>query len=420
MNITIILSLAVFLTLMLILVLLLLAVKTSVTPSTKVTIDINNGSRLLQADQGETLAATLAQAQIFMPSSCGGKGNCGQCRCRVLEGGGEILPTETGFFNHRQIADKWRLACQVKVNGNMKLEIPESVLSAKMVNCEVLSNRNVSKYYKELHLSVPDGEYFNFRSGEYIQIYVPACTVNFAEFNIDKRFQYDWKEENLFAMQMSNREETSRAYTILSYPGEKVEGVAGTVIKLLVRIALPPQGWPHPGVCSSYLFSLKPGDKVRMAGPYGEALLPENSPHDQEFVFVAGGAGMALSRSHIFSLLKREKSTRKITFYYGARSYADAFYVNEFRALEREFPTFRFRLVLDIPDMEAIMNGVDFDQGYVHQALYDNYLKDHQSPQSCIYFVCGPPEMVKATREMLASLSVPEENILGDDFEEVN
>lgn len=421
MNITVIIACIVFITLMLILVLLLLAAKSAVAPSSqeqaRVTVDINNGARRLKVSPGETLAATLAQEQILLPSSCGGKANCGQCLVRVLQGGGDVLPTESASLSPRQLADKWRLACQVKVHEDIKMEIPESVLSARMITCEVLSNRNVSAMYKELRLRIPEGEDFTYSSGEFIQLYVPEGRVYFSDFEIDNRFKWDWKEQNLYSLQSNCVEETSRAYTILSYPGEKIEDAGGsTVIKLLVRLALPPEGCAQPGACSSYIFSLKPGDKVRIAGPYGEALLPEDMPHEQELVFISGGAGMSLSRSHICSLLKAGKSTRRIIFYYGARTFADAFYVNEFRALEREFPNFRFRLVLDIPDMEAIMNGVDFDQGYVHQAVYENYLKDHRSARSNLYFVCGPPEMVNATRSMLAALDVPHENILGDDF----
>lgn len=419
MNATIIVPTVFFLALMLVLVLALLLVKKSVTPSGKVTIDINDGYRRLEVDPGETLSATLAQAQILMPSSCGGKGNCGQCRLRVTEGGGAILPTETGFFTNRQIADKWRLACQVKVSGDMKVSIPDYILSAKMLTCEVAYTKFVSRYYKEIGIRIPDEEFFNFHAGEYIQVYAPSGVLNFADFQVDGAFKWDWKDEKLFSLQCVNREETTRAYTLLSYPGEACkEAGEGKVLKILVKIALPPQGWSNPGVCSSYLFSLKQGDKLRIAGPYGEALLPEAATSDQEFVFIAGGAGMSLTRCHIFNLLKNAGTTRKITFYYGARSYADAFYVNEFNALAREYPNFTFRLVLDIADMAAIMNGVDFDQGYVHQAIYDNYLKAHESPASCFYFLCGPPEMVKAAREMLQNLNVPETNILGDDFGE--
>ncbi len=418
MNLTVILALAVFLTLMLLLVLMLLFVKKSVTPSGKVSIRINNGYRTVEVDQGETLSATLMQEQIFLPSACGGKGNCGQCRCRITEGGGDILPTETGFFTPRQIADKWRLACQVKVTGDMEMIVPEAVLSAKMITCEVVYNKSVSKYYKEICIKVPEEEYFRCRAGEYVLVYAPVGTVNFADIDIDKQFKWDWKEENLYSLQMVCREETSRAYTVFSYPGEETVPGANT-LKLLVKIALPPKGWSHPGICSSYLFSLRTGDKVKIAGPYGEVLLPDGAPKDQEFVYVGGGAGVSLMRTHIFTLLRSLGSTRNITFYYGARSYAEAIYADDFAALAREFPNFRFRLVLDIPDMEAIMRGVDFAQGYVHQALHDEYLATHEAPASCLYFLCGPPAMVKASKEMLHSMGVAEENVLCDDFEEV-
>ncbi|MBR5056734.1 MAG: NADH:ubiquinone reductase (Na(+)-transporting) subunit F [Bacteroidales bacterium] len=418
MNLTVILALAVFLTLMLLLVVMLLFVKTSVTPSEKVSIRVNSGYRTVEVEQGDTLSATLVQEQIFLPSACGGKGNCGQCRCRIVEGGGDILPTERGFFTPRQIADKWRLACQVKVSGDMSVLVPEAVLSAKMLTCEVVYNKSVSKYFKEICIKIPDGEYFNYHCGEYILVYAPVGTVNFADIEIDKQYKWDWKEENLYSLQMVCREETSRAYTVFSYPGEQVVEGANT-LKLLVKIALPPKGWSHPGICSSYLFSLRPGDKVRIAGPYGEVLLPENAPADQEFVYVGGGAGISLMRTHIFTLLKSLGSTRKITFYYGARSYAEAIYADDFAALARKYPNFTFRLVLDVPDMAAIMNGVDFAQGYVHQALHDEYLAVHEAPASCLYFLCGPQAMVRATKEMLHSAGVPEESVLCDDIEEV-
>jgi len=419
MNTTIIVSLVFFMALMFVLVLLLLVVKRSVTPSGKAIVDINDGYRRLEVDPGETLSATLAQYQIILPSACGGKGNCGQCHVRVLEGGGAILPTETGFFTNRQIADHWRLACQVKVSGDMKVVIPETVLSAKMLTCDIAYTRFVSRYYKEIGIRVPQDEFFNFHAGEYIQIYAPAGTLDFSTFDVDPQFKWDWKEEKISSLQCVCREESIRAYTLLSYPGEPYPEEPGVnILKILVKIALPPQGWSNPGVCSSYLFSLKAGDKVRLAGPYGEALLPDNAPAGQEFIFIGGGAGMSLCRCHIFNLLKNADTGRKITFYYGARSYADAFYVQDFQKLAKENSNFTFRLALDIPDMAAIMNGIDFDQGYVHQAIFNGYLKAHEAPQSALYFVCGPPEMVKAAREMLASLGVPSDNIFGDDFEE--
>lgn len=419
MNLTVILALAVFLALMLLLVVMLLLVKTSVTPSERVSVRINSGYRTLEVEQGDTLSATLAQEQIFLPSSCGGKGNCGQCRCRITEGGGEMLPTEKGFFTPRQVADRWRLACQVKVSGDMSVEVPEAVLSAKMITCEVVYSRSVSKYFKEISIRIPEGEHFSYKAGEYVMVYAPVGTVNFADINIDKQYEWDWKEENLRQLQMICREETSRAYTLFSYPGEQALPGANT-LKLLVRIALPPKGWSHPGICSSYLFSLRAGDRVRIAGPYGEVLLPEGVQAGQEFIYLGGGAGISLMRSHIFSLLKGEGSTRRITFYYGARSYSDAIYADDFLALARDFPNFTFRLVLDIPDMAAIVNGVDFAQGYVHQALYDEYLASHDSPASCLYFLCGPPAMVKASREMLHGSGVPEGNVFCDDIEEVD
>ena len=405
-----------FLAVTLFLVILLLVAKAKLTTSGKVTIDINSGKKVVEVDGGSSLLATLAGANIFLPSACGGKGACGQCKCQVLEGGGDILPTEVGFFNRKQIRDHWRLGCQVKVKDNMKIAVPDSVLSIKKWECEVVSNHNVATFIKEVVVKLPEGENLNFRSGGYIQIDVPAITVDFKDIDVDPEYRADWEKYGFFNLKMVNPEPQTRAYSCATYPAE------GNIIKLNVRIATPPFGPDrkllpvNPGVCSSYIYSLKPGDKVTISGPYGEFFLPDNLPDDQELIFIGGGAGMAPMRSHIMHLFKTEKTKRPVSFWYGARSLKEAFYLEDYAELEREFPNFSFHLALDRPDPEADAAGVKYKAGFVHQVLYDNYLKNHEDPEGCIYLMCGPPMMTASVLKMLDSLGVPPENILFDNF----
>ena len=405
-----------FLAVTLFLVILLLVAKAKFTTSGKVTIDINSGKKVVEVDGGSSLLATLAGANIFLPSACGGKGACGQCKCQVLEGGGDILPTEVGFFNRKQIRDHWRLGCQVKVKDNMKIAVPDSVLSIKKWECEVVSNHNVATFIKEFVVKLPEGENLNFRSGGYIQIDVPAITVDFKDIDVDPEYRADWEKYGFFNLKMVNPEPQTRAYSCATYPAE------GNIIKLNVRIATPPCGPDrkllpvNPGVCSSYIYSLKPGDKVIISGPYGEFFLPDNLPDDQELIFIGGGAGMAPMRSHIMHLFKTEKTKRPVSFWYGARSLKEAFYLEDYAELEREFPNFSFHLALDRPDPEADAAGVKYKAGFVHQVLYDNYLKNHEDPEGCIYLMCGPPMMTASVLKMLDSLGVPPENILFDNF----
>ena len=405
-----------FLAVTLFLVILLLVAKAKLTTSGKVTIDINSGKKVVEVDGGSSLLATLAGANIFLPSACGGKGACGQCKCQVLEGGGDILPTEVGFFNRKQIRDHWRLGCQVKVKDNMKIAVPDSVLSIKKWECEVVSNHNVATFIKEFVVKLPEGENLNFRSGGYIQIDVPAITVDFKDIDVDPEYRADWEKYGFFNLKMVNPEPQTRAYSCATYPAE------GNIIMLYVRIAPPPFGPDrkllpvNPGVCSSYIYSLKPGDKVIISGPYGEFFLPDNLPDDQELIFIGGGAGMAPMRSHIMHLFKTEKTKRPVSFWYGARSLKEAFYLEDYAELEREFPNFSFHLALDRPDPEADAAGVKYKAGFVHQVLYDNYLKNHEDPEGCIYLMCGPPMMTASVLKMLDSLGVPPENILFDNF----
>ena len=413
----IVISVVAFLVVTLLLVGLLLFAKAKLTPSGTVKIDINNGSKVLEVAPGGSLLGTLGNEKIFLPSACGGKGSCGQCKCRVMESGGTILPTEVGFFNRKQILNNWRLGCQVKVKEDMKIEVPESALSVKKWECEVISNNNVATFIKEFCVKIPDGETLNYRSGGYIQVDVPAITVDYKDIDVDPQFREDWEKMGVYNLKMVNPTPTLRAYSMATYPAE------GNIIKLNVRIATPPfdrvkGGFAdvNPGICSSYIYSLKPGDKVTISGPYGEFFVPDNCPDDQEFVFIGGGAGMAPMRSHIMHLFKTEKTNRKVNFFYGARSLKEAFYLEDYAQIEKEFPNFKFHLALDRPDPEADKAGVPYVAGFVHNVLYETYLKNHEAPEDILYLMCGPPMMAQSVVNLLDSLGVPSENILFDNF----
>ena len=405
----------------LVLVALLLVIKAKLTPSGNVTVDINDGKKVLEVPQGGDLMHTLAGEGIFLPSACGGKANCGQCKVRVLEGGGEILPTETGFFSRKQIKDSWRLGCQVKVKENLKIAVPESALSVKKLECEVISNKNVATFIKEFTVRLPEGENIEFKSGEYIQIDIPEYDVNFADMDVDEIYRGDWEKYGFFDLKYKNTVPTIRAYSMASYPAEK------NVIKLNVRIATPPfdRSQPRgvfkmlpvpPGIASTYVFSRKPGDKVMISGPYGEFLLPENDPDTQEYIFVGGGAGMAPLRSHIMHLFKTLRTKKKVSFFYGARALVEAFYLEDFAEIEKEFPNFKFYLALDRPDPAADVAGVKYTPGFVHNVMNEVYLKNHEAPEDIKYFMCGPPMMVASVNNLLDSLGVAPESILYDNF----
>ena len=413
----IIISVIAFLVVTLILVGLLLFAKAKLTPSGTVKININDGSKVVEVTPGSSLLATLAAEKIFLPSACGGKGSCGQCKCRVISGGGTILPTEVGFFNKKQITNNWRLGCQVKVKEDMQIAVPESALSVKKWECEVISNKNVATFIKEFCVKIPDGETLNYRSGGYIQVDVPAMTVDYKNIDVDPQFREDWEKMGVFNLKMVNPTPTLRAYSMATYPAE------GNIIKLNVRIATPPfdrvkGGFMdvNPGICSSYIYSLKPGDKVMISGPYGEFFIPDNCPDEQEFVFIGGGAGMAPMRSHIMHLFKTEKTNRKVNFFYGARSLKEAFYLEDYAQIEKEFPNFKFHLALDRPDPEADKAGVPYVAGFVHNVLYETYLKNHEAPEDILYLMCGPPMMAQSVVNLLDSLGVASENILFDNF----
>ena len=422
MTITILGAMAVFTIVTLILVALLLFIKTRLTPKGTVKIDINDGKKEVQVTPGGDLLHTLAGEKIFLPSACGGKGNCGQCKCRVVEGGGTILPTEVGFFNRKQINDHWRLGCQVKVKEDMKIVIPDSALSVKKLECEVISNDNVATFIKEFTVKLPEGEHLEFKSGEYIQIDIPAYELDFKDIDVSDEYKKDWEKYGFFNLHASNPTPTIRAYSMASYPGEK------GIIKLNVRIATPPfdrsvpreQGPKllpvNPGIGSSYVFTRKPGDKVIISGPYGEFLLPKNDPDSQEYIFVGGGAGMAPLRSHIMELFRTQKTKKEVHFFYGARALVEAFYLDDFAQIEKEFPNFHFHLALDRPDPAADAAGVKYTAGFVHNVMFETYLKDHEAPEDIKYFMCGPPMMVGCVNKLLDSLGVPVENILYDNF----
>ena len=417
MQMTILTAVIVFVIVTIILVALLLFIKTKLTPSGTVKININEGGKIVEVTPGGNLLSTLAEHKIFLPSACGGKGACGQCKCRVTEGGGEILPTEVGFFNRKQIAANWRLGCQVKIKEDMAIEVPASALSVKKWECEVVSNHNVATFIKEFVVKLPEGEHLNFQSGGYIQIDVPAVTVDYKDIDVDEQYQADWEKMGLRTLKMVNPTPTVRAYSMACYPAE------GDIIKLNVRIATPPFDraagkWVdvNPGVCSSYIYSLKPGDKITISGPYGEFFLPKDLSPETELIFVGGGAGMAPMRSHIMHLFHTEKTDRKVNFFYGARALKEAFYLDDYHAIEKEFPNFKFHLALDRPDPEADAAGVPYVAGFVHNVMFETYLKNHEAPEDALYLMCGPPMMVGAVVNLLDSLGVPPENILYDNF----
>ena len=414
-NTTIVMSgVIVFLIVTLILVGMLLFAKAKLTPKGEVKVDINHGEKELVTEPGSTLLATLGNNKIFLPSACGGKGSCGMCRCQVESGAGSILPTETGFFSYKQQHDNWRLACQVKVKENIEMHIPEAVLGIKKWECEVVSNRNISTFLKEFVVKLPEGENLKFKSGGYIQIDVPAIDVDFKTFDIDEKYKADWERMKMFDLKMHNPEATYRAYSMANSPAE------GNIIMLNIRIATPPfdkaiGGFANvnPGICSSYIFSRKPGDKVNISGPYGEFFLRDTN---NEMMFIGGGAGMAPMRSHIFNLFHTMHTDRKVTFWYGARALQEAPYVDEFNKIQEENPNFHWTLALDRPDPVADAAGVAYNPGFVHQVIFENYLKNHENPEDIEYYLCGPPMMISAVTKMLYDLGVPDENVMYDNF----
>lgn len=411
MNTTIILvSVGIFLVVTLLLVIVLLVAKSKLVPSGNVKLTIN-GEKEAEVPIGGTLLSTLQGENIYLSSACGGSGSCGQCRCRVVEGGGEILPTETGFFSRKEQKEHWRLACQTKVKEDMQVIVPESVFGVKEWECEVISNRNVSTFIKEFVVKLPEGEVMNFQSGSYAQITIPPYDIKYADYDIDEKFRGDWDHFDMWSLTCKNDTETIRAYSMANYPAE------GNIITLNVRIATPPMDrathkWlpVSPGISSSYIFSLKPGDKVRMSGPYGDFHIQDT---DAEMLYIGGGAGMAPLRAQILHLFRTLHTGRKVSYWYGARSKKEIFYEEDFREIEKQFPNFSFHIALSDPQPEDNWTGY---VGFIHQVIYDNYLKDHDAPEDIEYYMCGPGPMANAVKKMLEDLGVPRSQLFFDDF----
>ena len=411
-NLTILAAVVIFLILTLLLVAILLFAKAKLTPSGELKIRIN-GEREVITSAGSTLLSSLAANKIFLPSACGGGGSCGMCRCQVEEGGGEILPTEVGFFTRKQIKDHYRLACQVKVKNDLEIKIPQSILGIKKWECEVVSNNNVASFIKEFVVRLPEGETLNFQPGSYIQIDVPKYDIKFVDMDIDDKYRDEWDKFKMWGLVCKNDEETYRAYSMANHPAE------GNIVMLNIRIATPPFDrntgtWAagiKPGICSSYIFSRKPGDKVTVSGPYGEFHILNTK---REMLYIGGGAGMAPLRSHLLHLFKTLKTTdRKISYWYGARSRREIFYEEDFRAIERDFPNFSFHIALSDPQPEDNWTGYT---GFIHQVIYDHYFKDHDAPEDIEYYMCGPGPMANAVKKMLWDLGVPREMLMYDDF----
>ena len=406
----IIISVVVFLSITLLLVFVLLWAKAKLVPSGNVKLNVNDE---MNADVpiGGTLLNTLQGQNIFLSSACGGSGSCGQCRCRVVEGGGEILPTETGFFSRKEQKEHWRLACQTKVKEDMKVLVPEEVFGVKEWECEVISNRNVSTFIKEFVVKLPEGEVMNFKSGSYAQIKIPKYDIKYSDYVIEEQFRDDWDRFKMWDMTCKNDTETVRAYSMANYPAE------GNIITLNVRIATPPMDratgtWMNvsPGISSSYIFSLKPGDKVTMSGPYGDFHIQET---ENEMLYIGGGAGMAPLRAQILHLFNTVKTGRKVSYWYGARSKKEIFYEEDFREIERNFPNFKFHIALSDPQPEDNWDGY---VGFIHQVILDNYLSKHEAPEDIEYYMCGPGPMANAVKVMLDNLGVERSSLYFDDF----
>ena len=410
---TIISSIVIFLLFNLLLVYIILLAKAKLMPSGLVKITIN-GEEDIETEAGSSLLTTLSNKKIFLPSACGGGGTCAMCRCQVLSGGGTILSTETPYFTRKQQQDNWRLGCQVKVKQDMVIKIPEEIFGIKKWECEVVSNDNVATYIKELVVKLPEGEFLNFQSGCYIQIDVPDCDIDFKSdlYKIDERFQDDYDKFKIWDLQMKNPEPIFRAYSMANHPAE------GNIIMLNIRLATPPFDRQagkfinlNPGICSSFVFSRKPGDKITIAGPFGDFHI---KPTKKEMIYIGGGAGMAPLRSHLFHLFHTMKERdRKVSFWYGGRSSREIFYTEHFRAIEKEFPNFQYNIALSEPLAEDNWTGYT---GFIHNILFENYLKNHPEPEDLEYYICGPPMMNAAVFKMLDDLGVPPENIAFDDF----
>lgn len=411
----------IFLVITIVLVVILLIAKKWLVNTGEVAIDINSGQKLIHAQSGKSILATLGENGVHLSSACGGKGSCGQCKLQVVSGGGDMLPTEAVHFTRRQIKDNWRLGCQVKVKSDMEIKVSESALDVKEWECEVISNKNVATFIKEFIVQLPEGAHMNFIPGSYAQIRIPKYEMDYDK-DIDKTLITEeylpaWEKFGLFTLKAKNDEETVRAYSMANYPEE------GDRFMLTVRIATPPfkpkpqTGFMDvpPGIASSYIFSLKPGDKVLMSGPYGDFHPIVDSK--AEMIWVGGGAGMAPLRAQIMWMTKTLHTTdRKMSYFYGARALNEVFYLDDFLNLQKEFPNFKFYLALDRPDPAADAAGVEYTPGFVHQVMYEKYLKDHDAPEDIEYYMCGPGPMSNAVNNMLYNLGVEPESIHYDNF----
>ena len=403
-------SILVFLFVITFLVIMLLYARAKLTQQGEVTLKIND--KEIRVQPGSSVLSTLSNQAIYLPSACGGGGTCGLCKCQIIEGGGAILPTETGFFTRREQQNQWRLGCQAKIRTDMTIHVPEEILGIRKWECEVISNRNVATFIKEFKVRLPEGEHLEFKSGGYVQIDVPRVGVDFSkDIDVEEEYRSEWNKYKMWDLKMKNSEETFRAYSMANHPAE------GNVIILNIRIATPP--WDKvkctymkvpPGICSSYIFSRKPGDKVSISGPYGEFFIKDTN---REMIYIGGGAGMAPLRSHIFHLFHTLKTNRKVSYWYGARSLREIFYEDEFREIEKKFPNFTFNIALSEPLPEDNWTGLT---GFIHQVVYDQYLGKVEEPEEIEFYMCGPPLMNEAVQKMLYDLGVPQDMIDFDDF----
>ena len=405
MNLEIILGVVMFTAIVLVLVAIILSARAQLVSGGDINIEVN-GEKTLTVPAGGKLLQSLANAGLFLPSACGGGGTCAQCKCIVEEGGGAMLPTEEGYFNNREAREGWRLACQTPVKQDMVIKVPEDVFGVKQWECEVTSNPNVATFIKETNLKLPEGENVDFQAGGYVQLECPPHHVKFKDFDIEEEFCPDWERFGFFELESKVNETVMRAYSMANYPEER------GILKFNIRIATPPPGSKDipPGIMSSYVFSLKPGDTITVYGPFGEFFAKDT---DSEMIFIGGGAGMAPMRSHIFDQLYRLKSKRKISFWYGARSMRELFYDEEYDRLQEECDNFKWHLALSDPQPDDNWDG---PTGFIHNVLYDMYLKDHPAPEDCEYYMCGPPMMNASVIKLLKDLGVEDDNIMLDDF----
>jgi Na+-transporting NADH:ubiquinone oxidoreductase subunit F len=405
MDMTIVYGVGMFTAIVLALVMVILAARSRLVSSGNVSIEINGG-KTIEVPAGGKLLQTLADANLFLASACGGGGTCAQCKCQVSDGGGSMLPTEESHFTRRQANDGWRLSCQTPVKQDMRIQIPEEVFGVKQWECTVESNDNVATFIKELVLRLPEGESVDFRAGGYVQLECPPHNVNFDNFEIGEEYKGDWERFGFFKYGSASEDTTIRAYSMANYPEEM------GIVKFNIRIATPPPGSEGipPGIMSSWVFDLKPGDKITVYGPFGEFFAKET---DAEMVFIGGGAGMAPMRSHLFDQLKRLNTKRKITFWYGARSLKEMFYVEDYDGLQAENENFTWHTALSDPQPEDNWDGLT---GFIHNVLFEEYLKNHPAPEDCEYYMCGPPMMNAAVIKMLVDLGVERDNIFLDDF----